>query len=293
MDNIFEVLGDYYDIKTVNEFSILQSGSTNIVWKISDGKRNYVLKKINREFDSDWIQWTREIVPNLNNNEINNGLITNINGNYFTQKNSELWSLSTFIVGENFKLGNNDQLKEVASFLQRLQQIDWSSNSLNGYLKVLSHKNEIYNWYKCTTEKYLEFTETIKKYSQNVDCSVIKLLLSNIDYIVSRIDDQEYDEFKMVPSHGEIQGQNMIFNRNKLVSLIDWDSLSIRPRVYDIAMSAIFLSRKKRGSFHLCKNQFLNYLSEFQLTHAEKMSVFPTIIFYLVPNIKKSKNIFI
>lgn len=49
----------------------------------------------------------------------------------------------------------------------------------------------------------------------------------------------------MVPSHGEIQGQNMIFNRNKLVSLIDWDSLSIRPRVYDIAMSAIFLSRKR------------------------------------------------
>lgn len=86
--------------------------------------------------------------------------------------------------------------------------------------------------------------------------------------------------------HRDVQSRNMLFNENKLVAFLDFDSCEKNIRIYDIVYYSLrtielnFEYLKNNGSFwHLYFISIVKaYESVIKLTHKEKEMIFPTFL---------------
>ncbi|WP_180955628.1 hypothetical protein [Bacillus sp. V33-4] len=87
-------------------------------------------------------------------------------------------------------------------------------------------------------------------------------------YNTLRFDKNEYEKMEKSVSHGEYQNTNILFYKDQ-INLIDWDSLSIRPHLFDIVSSTCYLCRDKRGDFIINAEKLKRYLDQENLISEE------------------------
>ncbi|MFJ1646695.1 phosphotransferase enzyme family protein [Streptomyces sp. NPDC088258] len=104
----------------------------------------------------------------------------------------------------------------------------------------------------------------------------------------AELDLAAYQALPATLTHGELAGSNLVFDDDgKLISLLDWDGVDIRPRVYDLARALLFLARAGRGSFHVHHGLGVDLLLRASGGHplrpAELRAVAPILELYFVP----------
>src|SRR5699024_9603502 len=85
---------------------------------------------------------------------------------------------------------------------------------------------------------------------------------------------------------------NIIYNQSG-INLIDWDSLGIRPYVFEVISSACFLCREGRGEFKINKDKLKRYIKSFKLSGIEKQKICNMIFIIFVPRKSKSEQFFV
>ncbi|MFF5858530.1 phosphotransferase enzyme family protein [Streptomyces sp. NPDC012751] len=104
----------------------------------------------------------------------------------------------------------------------------------------------------------------------------------------AELDLAAYQALPATLTHGELAGSNLVFDDDgTLISLLDWDGVDIRPRVYDLARALLFLARTGRSSFRvhhgLGVDLLLRAAGGHPLRPAELRAVVPILELYFVP----------
>lgn len=279
-----DILEKHYNINATDEqITDLDSGSFNKVWKVTNDDKSYVLKKINHSFNENWVKWADEIFNSIyKSNKLL--LIKNKNESFFTYVKDEdsLWSLSEFIISKPFELRNIQHLEQARLALKNIQEIDLNTTiHLNDETIKKVKRNEIFTWED--PNAFSEFKNLLKE-CKFKDFDQEQLILKIVEECIGKIKALNINDLNLVVSHGEFQGQNILFDNNGSINVIDWDGIGLRPKIYDIAVSAVFLTRKKRGSFILDEITFNEYIQKFALTREEIESIPYLIPLYFAPS---------
>lgn len=267
------------------EFKELKTGSFNKLWMFNCNNRQYIIKQINHAYTKQLIGWYTKILNKVRGNTIPLNLIPNRNNEYLTAYVDEFWSVMEYVDGEVFQHGNRTQLFEAARIIKQLNEIDIVGiPPLQQSEAENNKKNEINPWlgnyeYEINRLNQLLISQSI------LDTTYINSMNAIFTDPVNILHGDDYESFPLVISHGEYQNHNLIYNDNQLVCVIDWDAVSLRPRIYDISVSAVFLCRQSRGKFDLDASAFVDYLDRFSLTDKEIKCILPIVLLYFVPKI--------
>lgn len=278
-NDILSVLDKYTECK-INDGNYVRfnTSSTNLIIRLDE---KYVLKK-KKAIMNVWIdEWYESVFLKLKEENICEIYIPNTEKKIFEYKSGYRYCIMNYYAGINFEFGNSKHITSVIAFINQLQKIVVPTEMiLNDELLLKMPKQEIHKWYisrDCFERQYIKKMQLLS-IELDVNIELILALISDIDKSELRFD---YDCLQKSFSHGEIQGQNLIFDKSGSCKVVDWDSISIRPRIYDIAMSSCFLCRAGRGNFIINCDLMDSYVDKFELTDIERkyLPVFRQIAF--------------
>lgn len=282
-EEVFEILDRYPDciLNNNNIFHKFDSSSTNIIIGINE---EFVFKKKRKVENNNHIEWYEAAMTLLKCEKICDIYLKSCDDNFFEYLSENQYSLMNYYKGNVFQFGDFSQMASVKDFVNRLQHINIPSDLiLNDRILLDMPKQEILRWFVKRNSFEKQFVEKIRLISTelSVDINPIMRLLDRMDDSNLKTD---YHYLRKTLSHGEIQGQNLLFMNNE-VCVVDWDSLSIRPAIYDIAMSACFLCRSGRGQFKINDNLFNSYTNSFALNNKEKEYLLMFLMIVFLPDI--------
>lgn len=235
---------DLYQIKLA-KYRLLNNNITYPVILINE---KYILKRVPSE-----IVVNEVLFSNLIKKGWINDIILNKYERIFTYYDSCFWFMTIYSSGDQFDHSNDVHLKLAKDYLKELLEI----TPLVGDIEF--HDNfSISKWYRNPNDMMNKTFNLINHYYGEVDDLYKKRILDI--YHTLKFEEFEYNKIKKALSHGEYQNTNILFVSEK-INLIDWDSLSVRPHIFDIVSSACYLCRDRRGEFcinHKKLNEYLN-----------------------------------
>lgn len=256
---------NFYNIELI-DYQVLNSNLGYPVIKINE---QYILKRITSEVPINEVLFDFLIRKNVLNNVIKNKY-----SRIFTYYDSCFWILTQSLEGTEYDYKNAHLLDIISEYLSSLSGIKYISNG------IVFHDNfNVSQWYE-SSSKMLDTTFfLIEHYYGYIDLAYRK----RIECLYQKIDfNTKYDRFLLGISHGELQNTNILFSSEGL-KVFDWDSLSLRPRIFDIATSACYFCREKRGEFNLDIEKFNKYLSGFSLDELELANLMNMIFICFIP----------
>lgn len=96
-----------------------------------------------------------------------------------------------------------------------------------------------------------------------------------------------FDQLPIGWTHGDYHGRNMIFAKNALRALVDFDDVTREPLVWDIANAVYILGREARGSFQIrpaVAELILNEYAEHRGLSREERAAIPLILAMKFPD---------
>lgn len=150
---------------------------------------------------------------------------------------------------ENIKIFNyiDEVLKKVTGLINMMNESSLTNREKNNIMKYIS----------LLTENYI--------------------ILSN-NKVITQVE-------KYVISHGDMNNYNFIFENHKLVGIIDWDDIGIRPKIFDLAKILLLWSRLANGEFEIDKTKvmfILNYYKEKMNLTVDEIDLLPVILETLI-----------
>ncbi|QHW35921.1 phosphotransferase [Staphylococcus ursi] len=247
--------------------------------KIVNGNVSYPIVLINKKYIIKRVASEMSINEVLFNTMRERGVLQNIvlnkYGRMFTYFDSCFWMVYIYHEGELFDHHNSNHMMKSMYFLKRI--VNMTPNV--GEIKF--HDNfYVSEWYVDSKKMFLKTLELINRYYGSIENDYIEKLKMLIGY--TSFSSEEFDRLQKTISHGEYQNTNILFSQDS-IDIIDWDSLSIRPRIFDISTYLIYLCRKKRGSFKLDNIKIKMLLDYFELTDIEYKNLINMVFVNLVP----------
>lgn len=239
---VIKFVEEVYSVKIIKQCK-LNSISLNENWKlIMEDGRVIILKKT--PYNRKGIQERQEIVKLLRMNSIN--IIEFI----FTELSGNIWVIYEYIRGSHFVYRNISHLKQAAKNLRafhsvKLSSIDIPNNELLGnpadYFKNIGFERTLIN--------------------NAIDKRFAKKLMYFSD-LCSDVDLKKIKQCPTVLTHGDYHGKNLVYNEhNKLVSILDIDTMGNGPRIMDISYAAFLLTRNNGGGFTATGETISNFIS--------------------------------
>lgn len=255
----------FYNIELV-DYQVLNSNLGYPVIKINE---KYILKRVTSEVPINEVLFDFLIRKNVLKN-----IIKNKYNRIFTYYDSCFWLLTQSLEGKKYDYENVDLLEEVREYLSSLSGVKYISNG------IIFHDNfNVSQWYEFSGKMLDKTFSLIEHYYGHVNLEYRK----RIEYLYQKVEfNTNYNQFHLVISHGELQNTNILFSSEGL-EVFDWDSLSLRPRIFDIATSACYLCREKRGEFNLAIEKYNKYLSGFSLDNLELANLINMIFICFIP----------
>lgn len=286
--NDINALSMYLSYEHIVTTNLLNTSSNNLVVNIDD---KYVFKIKTNEIPSDIQVWHEKIFNILDSCKLCQIYLNSKNGKKFINYNNHNYCIMKLYSGYNFEFDNKRQLNLVSLFIKKLQKIKIPKElNLDENMILSMPKSEMHllcsNFDLFCNNVYNPIVEISKKVNAN-----IKELDLCLDLLKQSDLNKRFSKLRMTLSHGELQGQNLLFNNSDII-VLDWDSISIRPAIYDIAMSICFLCRTGRGNFIIDLQKYDYYIEPFSLTSQEKECLPLFMIGVFIPDIKLLMNYF-
>ena len=237
----YSKVGKFSDVTILKHNNI---NSTNYLCKTKN--EQYVLHHFTDGSDPIKIEKICRILEFCSKNKIK--VIKPIrNDHHFYVNNKEWTYLTKYYIGEAYH-GRSSELKDVAKNLALLHKT-------LGYSKYrLSQTQSTINLYKLLNLKELKKIKQmiiIKKHRQRIDNSILVhldflaeqfLLLKKYDHIISKI------KFKRQLIHRDLHPRNIIFKKNKVHAILDFNDLATGKLIEDISFACFRFSIDKSTS---------------------------------------------
>jgi Ser/Thr protein kinase RdoA (MazF antagonist) len=277
-----------YDLGSWRISKILGGGnSANILIETSKGFK--VLKKYYWSIDST-IQ-EHSILKHLKKHKfITPQLEINKQGLTYTEVNNCHYAIYDYIKGYNFEeffvsFNTRKKLVEQASIILTLfhrlmlnfvpegkklngympdgkrlyRDVDWHLNVLNKYVKIIKKKNQ---------------KNKLEKFILNIRNKISNGLIETGKYFQI-----EEPKFLRLVTHGDYSPKNVLFFRNKLITILDFGDANLNLRIMDVArgLSSFSVNRKFGIDYRLSKIFLNTYIEHYPLSSYE-MEAIPDLI---------------
>ncbi|MFH0905942.1 MAG: phosphotransferase [archaeon] len=278
--NIENILSNYNIGKLISyEKSNFGVSNENYILKTTSGK--YILRKyaFHKTFSN--VNFEIKFLNYLKNKNFSYKIpfpIKSKDGKYLLKINKSLFYIYRFIEGEtiNRKL-EKKHLKQLAKVMSYLHNLIEKSNLNNS-----KGKGSVFN--KAPVLKELnEFRKLIlkkpaKDKKDNIFLKESEILIS----ILKSLDCNEYLKYKKYPLHRDINQENIIFKKDKLVGIIDFENVSVINDTFikDISVTIQYCCRDNREykiDLNLAK-YFLEEYNKYRKLSKIDISLIPDII---------------
>lgn len=250
----------------IKEIKKYPSGQQNTTYKLNTSKgkfslRIYSYKKCSQiEFEVALLNHCRRLKV-LHLIKLNSSFIKTFNNKPFV--------VYKYLPGKQLKNFTKKQLKEIGEFIA-----DFHNQTRN--FKWNKHR---YQFYNLPDWKIKQFEKFIRK-------KKVKHL-SQLPKIIDELKQNRLSRnLPRGPIHNDIKPENVLFYKNKLSGVIDFDNSSFGPLVADLAKSMVWFGlQKNKFNLNQAMNIYQGYIGKKKLTTAEKDSLYKAIKFSFLSHI--------
>ncbi|MEK6891085.1 MAG: phosphotransferase [Nanoarchaeota archaeon] len=226
-----------FDLGNVKEFSGMNDGIVNISYNVKTTRGNFIVQRLSEIFDERTIQDYNEVQSYLRTNGINVPvLLPSIYGKPF-HRNSHLWRIFEYIPNEALTEINPETALETGKVLGRFHRL------MKGYRFKPRFSLEGFH----DTEGYLKKLKEC--YESNEEKA--KKVKDEYNFINSRIKSHKIPKgLGITIIHGDPNLGNFLFKDNKVVSMLDLDTLMEASELIDLGDAFRSWSQTKDNKFN-------------------------------------------
>jgi len=275
-----------YNLGKVRKTKLIKNGLVNYNFILETEKGEFIVRFLGHKLDKykkQRLMLESKVLNYLKNRNFPYQTpipIKNKKGKYLSNINNRAFWIYKKIEGDSFKGKINDEMiKEIAKALATYHK----------YIKNLKiNKKDPY---------IFSIDWIIKRYSKlkkiKIKNKEDKLFADNSRFFSECLDKINKMNFKtnLTITHSDFQKDNLLFRKNKVVAILDFDNLEIAPRINEIAYSIKNFKKEKQKVF-LKEYEKINPLSK-----KEKAMIIPLIIrnncitfWWFYAGMKKRKN---
>lgn len=239
-DLLVALLGHHNDEEVSIEASqSLEINSKNLKVKYQDSI--YLLKKWNTSTNISSIENYIDTVKYLSKNGVKVAKpLKFYNNDLIYLQNNEKWTCNDFVLGDYFS-GTQGQLIEAPLVIAHL------SNQLSKLPKELyptTHLDYDIKNYESTINKIKHFKKDWEDIFGNQLSEHIKKYWSEIQIVLEHLKQSNINKGKVVPMHCDLHPHNLIYEKDELKAIIDYDSIKLVPIGIALAFSSLKLCKQ-------------------------------------------------
>ncbi|WP_227994985.1 phosphotransferase [Oceanobacillus sp. CFH 90083] len=265
----------------------MNGASPNNVWYIRYNDNEYVLRQCKRNHDYKWLQY----IERINDYLLSMGfpvqpILKTAQGNKTVLVCESYWQLSPFICGYELQLGDTGQINKALNLLIRLHNINYLPENP-------SNPNEsVLQWLKNYSYYFDRLEKAILYYYKNKEKAYdyLNKLSNHLENSLASLNLQKYHKLKKAYIHGDFHRGNILFRNTEIVAILDFDTFHYGPRILDVALATLQLTKVRSGSFKLdskiSKEFFSKYSAKQHINEQEQASMVPLLLLYLMPTEK-------
>ena len=263
-------------VKSINK--VKNAGIVNHNWIIKTSFKKYVLRKTSQFKKENDIKFELKYLSYLKDKKIRYQIPTPIktkNGNLLIKTGEGNFWLYEFIPGKQVDNYNEDKLKKVTRMLVTYHQILKKSDLDNrSKLSPMNKANVLEELKKFRKSTFLKKSKDVKDKLLLKQSSILLPILKGIDTI-------NYAKLKKYPIHRDLNADNILWNKNNLTGIIDFDNVSNtkEPLLKDIAIILQFLCVDKNYRLIVSKARIvINEYTKYLPLPKEEISLIPDIL---------------
>lgn len=268
---------DLYQIKLQKYRSL----NDNITYPVLLVNEKYILKRVPSE-----IVVNEVLFSNLVERKLIRNIVLNKYERIFTYYDSCFWLMTTYIEGKEFQHSISSHLNIAKDYIGEFRE----STPDIGEMEFHDNYN-IKKWYQDSDEMMSKTFQLIQHYYGELEVEYSKRVTEIYHQI--EFNGDSYAKMCKSISHGEYQNTNILFYNSNQIELIDWDSLSIRPRIFDLVSSACYLCRAERGDFILEEEKLKTYLDQEKLCSVEIKNFRNMVFLTFIPREDKLEKFYL
>lgn len=240
--------------------------NNNITYPVLLVNEKYILKRVPSE-----IVINEALFSSLVCRGVINNLVLNKYGRIFTYYDSCFWVMAIYVEGKEFQHSNSTHLDLAKDYI-----CDFFDNTPNVGEIEFHDTFSIKKWYQDSNEMLSKTFYLIQHYYRELSIEYTKRITEIYNSL--EFNERSYAKMRESISHGEYQNTNILFDSNNQIKLIDWDSLSIRPYIFDLVSSSCYLCRVERGDFMIEHEKLKKYLN-CELLNTEEINNIRNMVF--------------
>ncbi|MEK8174675.1 phosphotransferase [Streptomyces sp. M19] len=264
----------------------LERESLNVVWRFTAADGRYTLKRLGRPAEERWLAFQDAAVTRAAAHGVPvEPLLHTLDGRSNASADGALWQVRRYVGGRHGTDGAAADLRAAAEAIAAVHAVPVDGlpepgvnpiQDMEFWLGADAGALDALGALVCETAGPPVWDEMADAYRGAYHRARAELDLA------------AYHALPATLTHGEPAGSNLVFDDDgTLISLLDWDGVDIRPRVYDLARALLFLARTGRGSFRvhhgLGVDLLLRAAGEQPPSHAELRAIAPILELYFVP----------
>jgi len=262
-------ISNVFNLNKIKKFSLIKDGLKNFNYEFITENETYIIRILSEKIThrkKKHLELEFKVINFLIERKFPYQIpvpIKNKYGRIISVINGKKYWVYKKIEGNKLKNINNAQfiklIKLTAIYCKFLSDFD-----VNNYKEKIN-----YNWL------FLKYDELKKIKPKN---SVDLLMIKNIYFFEKIL--KNYANFKIpgknIAVHADISHGNVLFKENKIIALLDFDNLLVRPKIYDLA-TVIERTCFDKETFKLNLKKFNLALKEYEkiifLSKKEKQSI--------------------
>ncbi len=273
-----------WNIGTPIGWSVAEQGEVNRNFIIRAKQGRYVLRQVlshshygsskDLEFEFAYLNYLERVgfpyqVPSA---------VPTREGRLFIKVRGRYYWLYRFIEGTVVEKLNESHFEELARMMGTYHLLVERSRLSNGKPAVDLYRRD---WTLKEMERYR--LELLKKPRMNPRDATFIEESAKLIPVLRRLDERPYSRVKRYPIHRDIIPENLIWKKNKLVGLIDFEHVSgtNEPTVKDIAVTLQFTCRDKKLNHRLDLKLVKRFLRSYEKWHSvsdEEIDLIPKLI---------------
>lgn len=266
-----------YDLGKIREVKLIETGLINYNFDIKTDKGDFIIRFLGHKFNEAnkiKLKFEFSVLEFLNKNNFPYKVpspLKNRKRRYLSRLNGKNFWIYEKIKGKKIRRLNKEKFKEMPILLATYHKFV-KKIKLEKEEKI--YQNEFFNlnWLKTNYSKMRRIKPKTK---------LDKLVSENLEFFSKTLEEISKTKFNknIIATHSDFHARNMLFKKNKIIALLDFDNLETIPLVKDVATAIWHTCIKDKK---LDEDAMKLFLKEYEkinrLTKEEKEMIIPTII---------------
>lgn len=268
LEEASRIMRTHYDEVCVKGLDPIALSGFNRGWHVRSAERSFFLKQCNNIVSPLFFPPANAALAALSEVGLETLLVQSSGGDFLVRDEGCYWSLARYTEARPIQPPAWEHSALLANYLCRLQAVPLGRMARVDVHSGGDQGDRLRPYWMDAARSVDEAIEVVRK--SNAPNDLLRQL-AEARLRISHSHGNVSSGLRRCISHGEFQTQNVLLDSSVDASLqvVDWDSVGVRPRVWDITSAALYLCRLRRGAFDLNMQELTRFLSVFALKEEE------------------------